>query len=375
MRVTSLLILAYAISAAPACNSIACGTGTIERNGSCAPADDMANAATCGPNTMIQGTQCVPIFPPTICDPGTTSEDTGSDGVTTCRGNGMGGGCSAPIACPNPAGGKQTICGQIYNFEDNTPFRGAATGATCAGTENAGPCALQIVAYDAVNFAHNSTMMPPVATTPQGVGKVVIDDCGRYAVEDITPPGNAFIALGFDDRGQPLGPTGVTVTTGVAMPTSPDTKTQGFEAFVLDQSVVGMWAATGGPSLANGIYASIFRAHTCDGGTCIGDSFANQSGAQITKSSAVNMANDFYFKSSDGNTRQNIDSAANATSMNGTGLLINASVDDSLAYSGTGGITDTTNCQWEPHAAANVPGLLFIQIYRKTAKLGKTCAE
>jgi len=369
MRIATLLILAYAATAAPACNSIACGTGTIERNGTCGPADETVNAAMCGPNTVVQGTQCVPVYPPTICDPSSTTEDTGSDGVTTCRGNGMGGGCSAPIPCPNPSSGKQTICGQIYNFEDGTPFKGAATGAACAGTETAGPCALQILAFDAVNFAHAPTM-----TNPQAVGKVVIDDCGRYAVEDITPPGNAFIALGFDDRG-PLGPTGVTVTTGVAMPTSPDTKTQGFEAFVLDQSVIGSWTASGGPPFANGIYAGVFRAHTCDGGTCIGDSFANQMNAQMTKSTVVIPANDFYFKTSDGMTRENVDNNMNATSANGTALYINASVDDSLAYSGTGSIVDTVNCQWEPHAAANVPGLLFIQIYRKTAKLGKTCAE
>jgi hypothetical protein len=318
---------------------------------------------------MIMGNQCVPIYPPTICQPGTTTEDTGSDGVTTCIGTGGPAGCSADIPCKNPASGKQTVCGQIYNFEDGTKFQGAATGAVCAGTETTGPCALQIVAYDAINFAMDQT------TPPQMVGKVVIDDCGRYAVEDITPPGNSFLALGFDDRGQPLGPTGVTVTTGVALPKAPDTKTQKFEAFVMDQSVIGSWTVSGGPPFANGIYASVFRQHTCDGGTCIGDSFANQSGVQITKSSAVNMANDYYFKASDGMTRQNIDPAVNATTANGTGLLTNASVIDSLAYSGTGGITDTTNCQWEAHAAANVPGLLFIQIYRKTAKLGKTCTE
>ncbi|HEY6036451.1 MAG TPA: hypothetical protein VIV58_19370 [Kofleriaceae bacterium] len=374
MRIASLMILAFATTAAPACKSIDCGTGTIERDGTCAPADETVGAAKCGPFTMIQGDQCVPIFPPAICDPTTTTEDTGSDGVITCKGNGMSGGCSADIACPNPSSGKQTICGQIYNFADGTPFRGAATGAACAGTETSGPCALQIVAYDAVVFAHNSTMMPPVATTPQSVGKVVIDDCGRYAVEDISPPGGPFLALGFDDRGQPLGPSGVTVTTGVAMSSAADTRTQKFEAFVLDQSVIGSWTASGGPPFASGIYAAVYRAHTCDGGTCVGDSFANQSGVSITKALAVHPENDFYFKSTDGQTRQNLDTTA-ATSVNGTGLLINASVDDSLAYSGTGGITDTTNCQWESHAAANVPGLLFIQIYRKTQKPFKTCTE
>jgi hypothetical protein len=293
----------------------------------------------------------------------------GSDGVITCKGTGGVAGCTGNITCPTPSSGKQTICGQIYNFEDNTKFQGAATGNKCAGTETTGPCALQIVAYDAVVFAGNQS------APPQNVGSVVIDDCGRYAVKDITPPSGPFVALGFDDRGQPLGPAGVTVTAGVALPTNADTRTEEFEAFVLDQSVIGTWTGTGGPSFANGIYASVFRAHTCDGGTCIGDSFAGQSNVQITKSGAVNAANDYYFLAADGATRQHIDGTANSTSMNGTGLLTNASVADSLAYSGTGGITDTTNCQWESHAAANVPGLLFIQIYRKTAKLGKTCAE
>ena len=368
MRVATVIILAFATTSAPACKSIECGTGTIERDGTCAPSDETVGTAKCGPFTMIMGDQCVPMFPPTICEPGTTTEDTGSDGVITCKGTGVSAGCSGDISCPNPASGKQTICGQIYNFEDNSKFQGAATGAACVGTETSGPCALQVVAFDAVAYAN-----APTTTSPQPVGKVVIDDCGRYAIEDITPPGGPFIALGFDDRGQPLGPTGVTVTTGVAMPTAADTKTQKFEAFVLDQSVIGTWTSTGGPSFANGIYAAVYRQHTCDGaGAC---DFATQSGVQITKSSVVNAANDYYFMSSDGMTRQHIDPAANATSANGTGLLTNASVNDSLAYSGTGGITDTTNCQWENHAAADVPGLLFIQIYRKTAKLGKTCTE
>jgi hypothetical protein len=315
---------------------------------------------------MIMGDECVPIYPPTICEPGTTEEDTGSDGVTTCKGTGVSAGCSGDITCPSPAPGKQTICGQIYNFENGTKFQGAATGAKCGTTETTGPCALQILPYDAVAFAGDQT------TPPQSVGKVVIDDCGRYAVEDITPPA-PFLALGFDDRNQMLGPSGVTVTTGVALPGAADTKTERFEAFVLDQSVIGTWTGTGGPSFANGIYSAVFRANACDGGTCSGDAFANQSGVAITKSTVVNAANDYYFMNEA--TRDHLDPAANATTMNGTGLLTGAKVTDSLAYSGTGGITDTTNCQWENHAAANVPGLLFIQIYRKTAKLGKTCTE
>src|SRR5438309_3649674 len=122
MRVASLMFLAFVTTTAPACKSIECGTGTIDRDGTCAPADDMVGTAMCGPFTMIQGNQCVPMCPPTICEPGTTEEETGSDGVTTCKGTGVAAGCSGDITCPNPASGKQTICGQIYNFEDGSKF-------------------------------------------------------------------------------------------------------------------------------------------------------------------------------------------------------------------------------------------------------------
>ena len=98
MRIASLMILAFATTAAPACKSTECGTGTIERDGTCVPPDKTVDPASCGPFTMVQGDQCVPILPPAICDPTTTTEETGSDGVITCKGNGMGGGCSADIS-------------------------------------------------------------------------------------------------------------------------------------------------------------------------------------------------------------------------------------------------------------------------------------
>ena len=67
-----------------------------------------------------------------------------------------------------------------------------------------------------------------------------------------------------------------------------------------------------------------------------------------------------------------IDAAATATGMNGTGLLTGASVNDSLVYSGTGGITDTTNCKWENHAAASLPTIVFFQVYRPMNQVGHT---
>ncbi|HEY0255694.1 MAG TPA: hypothetical protein VGC41_29395, partial [Kofleriaceae bacterium] len=224
---------------------------------------------------------------------------------------------------------------------------------------------------DAVAYAGAPTTTAPLAT-----GSVYIDDCGRYRVPDISVPSNPFIALGFDDAGQPFGPTGVTVTSGVATFAAADTKLANFEAFVVDQTTVGTWQTTsnGNVSLANGIYAGIFRTHTCDAdGMCAGDAFATSSGVTFTKSGNPQTGNDDYFMNEA--TRLHIDPAASSTTMNGTVLYKGAMVTDSLIYSGTGGITDTTNCAWEQHAAANVPGLVFMQIYRPTAKPTKTCTQ
>ncbi len=369
---THLILLSLAtitVIDAPACNGIECGTGTIERDGTCQPGDGTFDPAKCGAFTMLVGDQCVPMFPPTICDPGSTmSSIDGSTGVTTCIGTGVSAGCSGAFACGQPQSGKQTICGQIYNFTDNSKFAAPnATGTRCTTPTSSGPCALQIQAYDAFAYAGNQ------ATPAQTVGDVYIDDCGRYRVTDITPPGGPYIALGFDDAGQPFGPGGVTVTTGVALPTAAGTATPGFEAWVADQTTVNGWA---GPSISTGIYAAIFRTHMCDQttGLCDGTtSEINQAGVTFTKSGMAFPANDYYFQ--DQATHVDLDPAATATSSNGTALYVGALVTDNLAYGGIGGLADPTNCQWEPHAAASIPGLLFLQIYRPAAKPLKTCSQ
>jgi hypothetical protein len=94
----------------------------------------------------------------------------------------------------------------------------------------------------------------------------------------------------------------------------------------------------------------------------------------FTKNGNPQAANDYYFMAETG--RLHIDGAASSTSINGTALFTGASVNDGLAYSGnTGGITDTTNCQWETHAAASIPGVVFMQVYRPTNKPLKTCTQ
>jgi hypothetical protein len=369
----SLILIVFAT--APGCKSTECGTGTIDRNGSCEPADDTTSTAKCGAFTVLQGDSCVPMFPPTLCDPTSTMTNVDSStGVATCIGTGVAAGCNGSFVCTTPAPGKQTICGQLYNFADNTKFAATnATGAQCTTPTATGPCALQVAAFGAITYAHNPTTTAPLATGP-----IYIDDCGRYRVPDITPPADPFLALGWDDAGQmpatAASVSGVTVTTGVAVPTGPDTKIENLEAWIVDQATVGMWTSTGGPMLSVGIYASIFRTHGCDStGACTGDGFANQMGVTITKSGSPQTGNDSYFQAEPG--RMHIDGTASATSINGTGLYVGASVDDSIIYSGTGGIADTANCTWESHAAASIPYLVFMQVYRPINKPAKTCTQ
>ena len=170
MHTTRWILISGVLGAASGgCNSVECGVGTVERGGSCQPANETVGNAMCGPFTVLQGDKCVPMFPPTQCDPGTTASDVDpATGVTTCVGTG-GGGCSASFACPAPAAGKQSICGQLYDFENNMPFaQTGASGAKCTAAATDGPCSLSIRAYDAIAFGTNP--MTAVRSVMSGEG-------------------------------------------------------------------------------------------------------------------------------------------------------------------------------------------------------------
>ena len=368
MRNYTWLITLFASLAASGCNQTECGDGTIQRDGKCEPASVQTNAAMCGPFTELQGDKCAPQFPPTECDPTTTMPTTDpATGVTTCIGTG-GGGCDTPIACPAPTGGtKMTICGQIYDFENNTKYAesgGASSNCDPMAPAASGPCALQIIPYDAIAFGTN-----PGTATPLAVDSVTIDKCGRYRVAGIETSGTGpFIGLGIDDAGQPLGPTGTTVTVGVAVPKADGPVVQGFEGWIVKATTTGMWQSTGGPPLSGGIYAGIFRKHKKG----VGDPFEIQSGVTITDMGNTIPTRDYYFQAAETN-HQNIDAAATATGANGTVLVTGAMVSESTAYSGQGGLG--AGCRWEPHAAASLAGIVFIQVYRKLDIIGQTCAD
>ncbi len=98
--------------------------------------------------------------------------------------------------------------------------------------------------------------------------------------------------------------------------------------------------------------------------------FETQAGVQATRSGNPNAANDYYFTANQ-TTRQTIDGAATVTGMNGTALITNAAVAESVVYAGTGGIP--TTCVWEAHAGASLPNIVFIQLFRPVNAVAQTC--
>lgn len=353
-----VLGLVGALANLSACQTTECGPGTIDRGGECEPADLAVGTAKCGPNTELRGDQCVPKLPPTQCDPTTTQPDTDpTTGVTTCIGTG-GGGCSAPLACPNPATGKQTLCGQIYKFVDDSPFAAdAATGSKCASGATTGPCALKISVLD------YSSRRDLTSTA----SNVYVDDCGRYRISDIDPGSSVVELVIFSEASvPPSGAGSVTVPSVVGFFASAATATAGrlkdFEAFVVDAATTKQWAMDGGPALKDGIFAAIFRAHATNG-----DRIANQAGVKITVGGVPQDG--AYFV--EGPARQHIASPASAitaTTSNGAALV---SLPASTSVGGKNGLP--SGCIYVDKLAGSSPGTVFFSIFRPTSAPAQTC--
>jgi hypothetical protein len=347
------VLLALVAALIPSCKTADCGEGTTERNGTCVAASQTVSAARCGPFTVLQGDICVvdPMFPPTVCDPDTTAEDTDkSTGVTTCIGTGVAG-CAARIACPVGTGGKQTICGQIYDFETGQPFAQAgATGVQCSAGATTGPCALGVRAFDA-------GMVTPTGGGALASGALYLDDCGRFRISDVSQPGApGLIVVGVDDIAQP-GPMGLANPAGVATPAMPNSATKDVEAFLVKPATIAGWS---GPSLAAGIFALVY--HSKRTGTEVA------AGVTMTRNTvAGDAAHTFYFPPAATN-RTTLDASFHVTGANGTAFYNIASPVATDMYSGTGGLP--SGCTWDSHLGAAIPGQVFIQAFRPT---GASC--
>jgi hypothetical protein len=338
------------------CSRVECGSGTVEREGACVPADMQPGNANCAPGTVLGAMGCE-VETPTQCDPATTIEDFDEEtGITTCVGVG-GEGCTGSFACATPDGTHVTVCGNL--FDSQTDLQVVATAPTAARCNPAaptadGPCSLDVKFYDALDFAQNPDTAQPL--TP--MGGVYVDDCGRYKGEHIPQPTFGFIGVAVDDAGGTPDRhrrTGVATANGAARPAL------NFRAYVTRVETDMLWTTqaglTGMTFSQRGVLAIVFRHGT--------NSIA---GVQIQKDNNNVPNDDFYFSDS-GNTRGTLDPARTNTGPNGTGLVINAP--SPIAFDGAGG--EPGGCQWPTNLAAAIPGVTFVQIKQAEMPGGAPC--
>ncbi len=357
---TRLVLLTFVMVLDTSCRGVDCGEGTTERDGLCVPANQTITPAQCGPFTELRGDSCAPMLPPTVCDPETTTPEVDDMGVITCIGTGGGGGCAAPIACPAPTNGTQTICGQLFDFETGAAFAApGAAGTPCTAGATSGPCAVGVRAYDAVAFA----TVP--GTAPLATGPIYLDDCGRYKVPEIPVPGTGFIAVGLDDA--MVGPAGVTNATAVAASAVANTATRDLDAFIVPATTTTAWATSGGPRIDAGYYVPVYRGHRT--GTDLVAGVTVTYGAMAAPPPAsTDPARDFYFAAA-ATARTTLDPAANVTGVNGTAMFSGANLGE--IYSGQGVLP--AECRWDIHAGASTPGVVFIQVFRPINNGPMTC--
>ena len=260
-KLVALLIISVLPLATSGCKSLECGEGTIERDGICAPGEDIPGASSCGDGTELAPSgKCEPILDPAICDPNTTMEVRDPDtGVILCVGTG-GGDCSTPLGgCDMAAANTMTVCGRIYDVEtDNQLGAASADTSICPATGEAnGPCALTIKPYDALQFAAN-----PTGTTPLVASETYLDHCGRFRIKDIQPAGAPFIGLGVDDH--PMHDNGNKLT-GIAFPTVAGTgggtriDTVAYTTRTTTDAAWGSSSGAGASLAALGVYVNIYR--------------------------------------------------------------------------------------------------------------------
>ncbi|MCB9560380.1 MAG: hypothetical protein H6709_06325 [Kofleriaceae bacterium] len=330
-----------------ACNQLQCAEGTIDRDGECVPAELDPDTAACGEGTQL-GTdgKCEPVFPPTVCDDLTTvavlDEETG---IITCEGNGTGGTCDTNLPCPSAASNKVSVCGRIYDMEDDRQLRAASpTMQECGhGGATDGPCEVDIKFYDALDFAGN-----PTGTTPLSYDSLYIDDCGRFIAKNVQRPQLPYLGIGTDDA-----PGGSQYRlTGLAFPVVSGQVRNNQRVYVVQESTNQMWSSTGGVSpsfIDQGVYMGIFYYHSPDTTGSV-----PVAGVTVTSNGAVRVNDDYYFTDTTVTQRTTV-TANGPTGPNGAALMLNSSL---VEHSGQGA-EPGTGCVWPSDLAASIPGVLF----------------
>ena len=296
------------------CSAVECGSGTIERDGLCFPADDITTPAGCGgigPFATVLGLdgKCE-AETPTICDEDTTREEIDMDtGVTTCIGTA--GGCGSEIDCTAPSANRATVCGRIWDTGTDTLIAQAAQNPEmpCGTPTTDGPCSLRVRFFDAVDFAANPMGAMPLS--PEG--GVYQDGCGRFRGHNMQRATLGFIGIGVDDA-PGITPAVPHVTTGVALANEAANPARGFRAYSTTVQTDTDWHTSsmiGGQTFAQrGVLAIVYHYKGVP-----------QAGVTARRNGNPIPTEDFYF-SDTGVARTTVAAAQTSTGANGTALVI-----------------------------------------------------
>lgn len=351
-NVFAVLSLAPLAMTQISCDTLECGTGTIEKDGVCVIADGArpTNTEYCGTGTSYDDNEggCVADFEERLCDTLTTIEES-RDGVKVCVGTG---GTSCNLPCPTPMPGRMTLCGEIRDVETDASIGPSGTGELCVrGSPTAsGPCSLQIDFFDALQFAQN-----PTGTNPIMGGNVQLNDCGQFVASDIPPPALEFIAIGADDNEN--GSNDDYALAGVALPAAPNLLVRDITTYVVRKSTDAAWTSSAGNPLPGGqsfvdrgVYVPIFL-HKDN----------PVSGVVVLEADAPQTDEDYYFSDTSPTSRTTVDPGQTSTGANGSALLVDSEL---VMHSGQGSEGMLEGCEWPSDLADAIPGVAFVQVRR-----------
>ena len=247
--------------------------------------------------------------------------------------------CGATLpagGCPDSSPGNFSICGRIADAQTDAFFEAAgATGAACPGTPTTdGPCSVGIRFYDALDFAGN-----PSGAVPIVPGSLVVDDCGRFRATEVAPGGLSFVAVVTDDA---IGTTDRHRRSSANVAAS----TSKLRTYVVRNETDTAWSTSAGlvgPTFVDrGVVAMDFRYQG-----------AGRAGVTVTRNGSTQIADDYYF-SDGGPMRTTVDPGLLVTGTNGTGLILNSTLQN---HSGQGG--EPTGCEWQLGVAVATSGVVL----------------
>jgi hypothetical protein len=339
---TLAILLSAAALAAHGCSGVECGEGTVEKGGDCVLTGEPVGDCNCASGTHFDAElgACLADHPPAVCNPETTVEAIDADGVVHCSGD-CGTGC--PSACPPPAAGHVTVCGELVDVEigERITSDGGGTGADCSeipAGERTGPCLLDVAISD-------GTVWP----VSESLAEVEIDDCGFYVAFNVPEPAFGLFMVSVDDAEGSAAEEWVATATSFAVSTGERITSK--RTYVVRRSTDLAWTTAagnpyGGLTLSEkGVFGFLFLR----GDTPVSDVTITRNPEGVVEDS------DFYFSDADRHTWSTIEPTQDATGMNGIGLIVDTPLTE---HRGEGGPPD---CTWPMVTRESVPGLVRVE--------------